>query len=28
LGNKAAAIAVQQPGTYVLSQTDINELLS
>ena len=28
LGNKAAAIAVQQPGTYVLSQTDINELIS
>ena len=28
LGNKAAAIAVQQLGTYVLSQTDINELLS
>ena len=27
LGNKAAAIAVQQPGTYVLSQTDINGLL-
>ena len=28
LGNKAAAIAVQHTGTYVLSQTDINELLS
>ena len=28
LGNKAAGIAVQQLGTYVLSQTDINELLS
>ena len=27
LGNKAASIAVQQPGTYVLSQTDINGLL-
>ena len=28
LGNRAAAIAVQHTGTYVLSQTDINELLS
>ena len=28
LGNKAAAIAVQHTGTYVLSQTDINGLLS
>ena len=28
LGNRAAAIAVQHTGTYVLSQTDINGLLS
>ena len=27
LGNRAAAIAVQHTGTYVLSQTDINELI-